>query len=141
MIQFFKKRNQIIFVQISGNIPTSRGIQEIMMRKPTFSDIVRFIFDKGKEVRGVFLDVSPSNLSLSEIWELKRVITLLRQHGVKVLCYIRSGGIGEIFLASACDRVIAPENSEFFLTGFSATINALGGFFKKIGIEIETVKS
>jgi protease-4 len=141
MIQFFKKRNQIIFVQISGNIPTSRGIQEIMMRKPTFSDIIRFVFDKGKEVKGVFLDVSPSNLSLSEIWELKRVITLLRQQGVKVLCYIRSGGIGEIFLASACDRVIAPENSEFFLTGFSATINALGGFFKKIGIEIETIKS
>jgi len=141
MIQLFRKRNQVVFVQLGGVIPKSRGIHEIMMRKPTFSDILRFIFDKGKESNGVFLDISPSNLSLSEVWEIRRVVALLRQDGIKILGYVRSGGIPEVFLASACDRVIAPENSEFFLTGFSATINALGGFFKKIGIEIETVKS
>lgn len=138
---FLKRKKEVIFVEVGGYIPKLRGFQEILSRRPTFYDILNFLAEKGKVSAGVFLNVFPSNLTLSEIWEIKRVIKILRDRGVKVVCKLQSGGIEEVFMSEICDKVLTREDSIFFLNGFSASLSSFGKFFSKIGVKIEAIKS
>lgn len=136
-----RSKKRIVFAEISGFIPKVRGFQEIISRRPTFSDIIFFLWEEGWKSDGIFIELAPSNLSLSEIWEIKRVIEILRQQGKKVVAFLKGGGIPEIFLSDSCDRVFFQEGANFFLIGFSAHLNAFGLLFKRLNIKIEAVKS
>lgn len=138
---FLRKKREVIFVEIGGYIPKLRGLQEIISRKPTFYDILNFLAERGKVSSGVFLHILPSNLNLSDIWEIRRVIDILKKRGVKVVSKLQSGGIEEVFLSEICDKVFAGEEARFFLNGFSVSVSSFGEFFSKLGVRLEAIKS
>lgn len=136
-----KREKNVLYIEISGFIPKLKGIQDIISKRPSFLDIVDSIIKKGRKSYGIFADISSSNLTLSDAWEIKKAIEIVKRYGVKTVAYLRDGGIPEVFLSESFDRVYTPENAYFFLVGFSATLNTFGEFFRKIKIKIESVKS
>ncbi len=136
-----KKGNYLIYLEVGGYIPKSRNIKEMFSKKPNLFNILCFLREKGSLAKGVLVDIFTSNLTLSEIWEIRAELKRLKDQGVKVIGFLREGGIPELFLASGCSKVFVQSASRFILIGFSATINAFGGFFKKLNIELEAIKS
>lgn len=138
---FLKREKPVIYLEIAGTIPRVKGIQDIISKRPSFLDIIETIVRKGKRSAGIFAEISTTNLTLSEAWELKRAIEIVRKYGVKTVAYIREAGIPELFLSESFNKVYTSERSYFNLIGFSSTLNTFGDFFKKIKVKIESVKS
>ena len=136
-----KPKKRVVFVEIGGFIPRVRGFQEILSRRPTFSDILFFLWDMGHKSDGVFIEITPSNLSISEMWEIRRVVEILQKKRKKVVSFLKGGGIPEFFLADSCDRTFLQEGANYFLMGLSVHLNTFGRFFRKIHVELEAIKS
>lgn len=136
-----RRGKYVLYLEISGFIPKTKGIQDIISRRASFLDILEALVRRGRDAVGVFADISSSNLSLSEVWEIKKAIELVKRYGVRTVAFLRGGGIPEVFLADAFDKVYAQENASFFLVGFSSTLITFGEFFKKIRVKLEGIKS
>ena len=137
---FLRKSGRVGYLQITGFVPRTRGIMEMLLKKMTFNDIL-FSLNFARKLDGIFIEISESDLTLSEIWELRREILRLREEGKKVVALLNGGGIGELFLADACSRVFVSPFAKFMLLGFAQVINFFGDFFRKLDIEIHTFRS
>ncbi len=139
-----RAKKKVLYLEIGGNIPKIKSFYDIIWHKPSFTDIIVAILEVGRKADnfvGVFVDISPSNLTLSEIWEVKRALEFIKGVGKRVIGFLRSGGIHELFLADVCQRTFVPLNSKFFLTGFSSVLTATGALLKKLKIRVDAIKS
>jgi protease-4 len=67
--------------------------------------------------RGVLLDLRSAS-TLAQLEELRPRIARLRAAGKPVVAYLEyGGGRGDLFLAAACDRVLASEGADFAALG------------------------
>ncbi len=70
--------------------------------------------------RGVLLDLQ-GVANMAQLEELRPRIARLRQAGKPVVAYLETGGgRGDLYLASACDRVVASEEAHFVGLGLRA---------------------
>lgn len=141
MLERLRKNKRVLFLEISGSIPRSKGIQDVFAKRSSFLDLIQAILKNGKDAYGIFASISTSNLSLSELWEMKRAIEIIKRNGIRTVAFLHDGGIPEVFLSESFDKVYTHENATFLLTGFLSTISAFGEFFNKIKIKLESVKS
>ncbi|HET7225704.1 MAG TPA: S49 family peptidase [Candidatus Eisenbacteria bacterium] len=79
--------------------------------RPLREQLVRALDDP--QTRGVLLDVRDVS-NLAQLEELRPHLTALRRAGKPVVAWMEEGGgRGSLYLASACDRVVAGPESDF----------------------------
>jgi protease-4 len=61
----------------------------------------------------------------------------LRAHGKKVIAHLSSPGNRELYLASACDEILADESGPLALTGLAAEVGFYGEALRRVGIDPE----
>src|SRR4030095_2892204 len=87
--------------------------------------------------RGVCLP--PGGLSkMAQVEELRARILRLRASGKPVVAYLESGGgRGDLYLASACNRVVATEEAIFAALGLRSERRSYRRWLASLGLKID----
>ncbi len=87
--------------------------------------------------RGVLLDLRHVN-GMAQLEELRPRIAALRAAGKPVVAYMEEGGgRADLYLAGACDRIVASEESEFMGLGLRAERRYWRDALARAGIRVE----
>ncbi len=88
-------------------------------------------------VRGVLLDLRGVG-GMAQLEELRPRLLALRDAGKPVVAFLEyGGGRGDLYLASACDRVIATEEAEFAGLGLRAERRYYRKFLEGLGLRLD----
>lgn len=88
-------------------------------------------------VRGVLLDLR-GVAGRAQLEELRPRIGALRAAGKPVVAFMEyGGGRGDLYLASACDRVIATEEADFRALGLRSERRYYREFLEQLGVRID----
>ncbi|MCB0284514.1 MAG: signal peptide peptidase SppA [Calditrichaeota bacterium] len=138
--------NSYLEMTLSGSIPeyvTPNPIEELTgvsntldMRK------IRENFEKAAvddRINGILLNIGFLQIGYAKVEELQHLINTYRLSGKKIFAYLELGLTRDYLVATACDSVFLPENSNLFLTGISSEVTFYKGFFDKIGVKADFV--
>lgn len=138
--------NSYLEMSLSGSIPeyvTPNPIEELTgvsntldMRK------IRENFEKAAvddRINGILLNIGFLQIGYAKVEELQKLINTYRLSGKKIYAYLELGLTRDYLVASACDSIFIPENSNLFLTGISSEVTFYKGFFDKIGVKADFV--
>lgn len=90
-------------------------------------------------VRGVLLDLRGVG-GMAQLEELRPRLQTLRLAGKPVVAYLETGGgRGDLYLASACDRVVATEEAYFGGLGLRAERRYYRRVLEKLGLRVDRV--
>ena len=87
-----------------------------------------------KRIKGVLLDVNLSGIGWGKAEEIRDAITDFRSSGKPVYAYLEFGLNKEYYIATACDKIIAPPPGELFINGLAADVMFFRGSLDKLGI-------
>jgi protease-4 len=98
---------------------------------------------KRKDVKGIVLKINSPGGSVAAVQRLyHQIIKLKSQYNKPVVCYVSelcaSGGY---YVASACDKIVSCEGGVIGSVGVLLQVGNIGGLLKKIGVNIEVIKS
>jgi len=80
-----------------------------------------------------------STLSLSQAWELEKVVKKFQESGKKVYGYINFATPGNFLLMHCCDSLFCPKLSSFYIPGFSVSMLFIKDSFAKLGIGFDVM--
>lgn len=110
----------------------------------SFYDLVKAISMAAEDdgIKAIFARVGQSDLSLSQIEELRDLIFHFRQTGKKAYIFSESfgafgGGMSEYYLASAFDEIILQPGGDLGITGISIEMPFMRKLLNRIGIKPE----
>ena len=110
----------------------------------SFYDLIRAIAAASADdrIKAIFAEISQSDLSLSQIEELRSAILAFRHAGKKAYIFSESfgsfgGGMSEYYLASAFDEIILQPGGEVGITGISIEMPFVRKLLNRIGIKPE----
>lgn len=87
--------------------------------------------------RGVFLDLHHVG-GMAQLEELRPRLAALRAAGKPVTAYLEEGGgRADLYLASACDRVVASEEGDFLALGLRSERRYWRDAFARVGLRVE----
>ena len=110
----------------------------------SFYDLLKSIaFAAGDDrIKAIVAHISQSELSLSQVEELRDIIAIFRQTGKKAYIFSESfgsfgGGMSEYYLATAFDKIILQPGGDVGITGISIEMPFVRKLLDRIGIEPE----
>jgi protease IV len=87
--------------------------------------------------RGVLLELDDA-AGMAQLEELRPRIARLRAAGKPVIAYLEEGGSrGDLYLASACDRIVTTEEAEFGALGLRVEMRYWRRFLADLGVRID----
>jgi len=138
-------RNLIVELDIRGEYPEtplSHGIWAML--KPARDRFYLLALDLHNLLNGVSqgkiklkrlrLTFESHSLGWAQAWELRSLIKSFRDAGVETHAYLLNDSRISLFVASACERVAAPESSGLDLTPFTSETVFLQSFLAKLGV-------
>lgn len=93
-----------------------------------------------ERLQGVVLRITPLDLPLAQLQELRGAVGRLRDAGKHVIAWVMGEGFsgnGEYYLASAADQVYFSENSLLPLIGLRSSYIFLGGVWDKLDVDMQ----
>ncbi|TVQ92806.1 MAG: hypothetical protein EA397_06550 [Deltaproteobacteria bacterium] len=91
--------------------------------------------------RAVLLRLGGASISWARRQELRRELLALRAEGVPVIAWLDgSVGTGDVWVASAADRIIAHPAADIGLIGPTRKLTYLRGLFDRLGVRFEVVR-
>ena len=137
----------VLKIDISGDIretldtgfslPFERESQELSLQ-----DII-FLLDRAGDdnrIKGVLLDISGVRTGSAKIQQIQRAIERTRETGKLVNAFLRNAGDQDIWLASACDAVIAERGNFLLLDGLKAELLFYTGTLEKLGVSFQAAQ-
>lgn len=86
-------------------------------------------------IEGIVVKIMPFSFGWSKADEIRQKLEWFRQNSQKpVVAYMIMGGDKEYALASACEKVLMPEEGELFLDGLVSEVVFLRGTMDKLGV-------
>lgn len=93
-----------------------------------------------RHVAAVLLKVDDHRLGLGRLEELRELIAEVRRSGKPVIAYAHGAGTRELYLASACDRVIMHPAGVLSFAGLAQTVTFYKGAMDRLGVAVELVR-
>lgn len=88
-------------------------------------------------LQGIVLIISGLSAGPAALSSLRRAICRFRQSGKQAVAYLHDGNMWSYYLASACDRVVAPESASFQVAGLWSEALFLKDTLAIVGIEAD----
>jgi len=136
-------KDKIAVVELYGEIYFSDDVGSIIKRDVEYyvSKIEQYF--KRKDVKGLLLKINSPGGSVAAVQRLYNKIVKLKDIYKKpIVCYVpelcASGGY---YVAVACDKIICAEGSVVGSVGVLLQVGNINALLKKIGINIEVIKS
>ena len=87
-----------------------------------------------KRIKAILLDINMSGVGWGKAEEIRDAITDFRSSGKPVYAYMELGLNKEYYIATACDKIVAPPPGELFINGLAADVMFFRGSLDKLGI-------
>ena len=111
--------------------------------KPFVSVLSQFAkLERDSRIERVVLRIRPLLISWAKAQELRDAIGRLREAGRKTVAYLEVENYGanlEYYVASAADEIVLAPGTPTPLVGLKAEYLFLGGFWQKLGIDLDAV--
>ena len=91
-------------------------------------------------VAAVLFRAESLDLGLGRIEELRDLIAALRDAGKPTIAYVTFPSTRELYLASACDRIVAHPAGVVTFAGLSQTVTFYKGALDRLGVSVELVR-
>jgi protease-4 len=95
---------------------------------------------RDSSIAAIFLKVEGLELGLGRIEELRDAIAELRGRGKKVVAYLTNASMREMYLASACDRVVMHPAGGMTFSGLSQVVTFYKGAMDRLGVSVDLVR-
>ncbi|NBP25822.1 MAG: hypothetical protein EBU81_15015, partial [Proteobacteria bacterium] len=130
--------------RIGGDLRGDQGLAGILqplLPRPATAATLEALERTGRdpEVLGLALRIDRLSLSLGELQEVRDALITFRKRGKILWTHLSGGGLEELYLASAGDRVLMAEGSQLDVSGFAEEIPMFADFFRQFGITAEFV--
>ena len=94
---------------------------------------------KDARIQTVLVRIGPVAGGRASLYELRRQINALRVAGKRVIAFVAIPETTTLWLASAADEVLIPEDAPVMATGVSAEMSFYGAALEKLGVEVEVL--
>ncbi len=135
--RFFKLENKWLEIRLKGVYPEERSRKGFpgFETKPSFYDLLKVIkkAEKDREVEGVILYFESPSFYPAQAEELREEILELKEKKY-VIAYAENLSERNYYIASACDKIILPNEGYVILKGPYMEVPYLKKFFEKTGI-------
>jgi len=95
---------------------------------------------RDSSIAAVFLKIESLELGLGRVEELRDAIAELRGRGKKVVAYLTNASMREMYLASACDRVVMHPAGGMTFAGLSQVVTFYKGAMDRLGVSVDLVR-
>ncbi len=111
-------------------------------RELSLQDLIFLLEDAGKDERiaQVLLDIDNIRFASAQIRQLQDAVQRTSKAGTPVVGFVRGGGDQDLWLASACDTVIAERGNQLLLDGLRAEMLFYAGTLEKIGVSFQAAQ-
>lgn len=136
----------VLVLRVSGALPEAAGDDGLPFLSETPSATMAGLFSalakarRDERVQEIVLDIGSLQTSMAKVMELREAIESVRESGKKVSAYLSSCDDAEYYLASACDRIIAPPEQPLILNGLRSERYYYKSALENAGIGVETSK-
>ncbi len=125
-------------------LPQSRGwlLRRVIGASPLSLWELDRIFERiadDPRPKGIVLTISSVALPLADLQTLRASILKLRARGKRVICFSQSYGLGQYYLASACDQIVLQPGGELATTGLRDEVVFLKDALATVGISLDVV--
>lgn len=93
-----------------------------------------------KSIKGIFLDLTTTNASLSELQEIRNALLDFKKSGKFVIAHADFYTAGTYFLASAADKVYMTPTGTLLWKGFSVGVIYYKKLFDKLGVKAVIIR-
>lgn len=134
--------DELLHIQLSGDIDEIPVRPTMGKQKPVFSDIIAAIHKaaSSEHVRAIAITIDNHSLGFARLQELREELSQFKSRGGKVYAILMSSGNKNYYLASVAHRVYFNPADSFMLNGLSAQVYFLRELLDKIGIKFESVR-
>ncbi|MFO7323369.1 MAG: S49 family peptidase [Chloroflexota bacterium] len=89
--------------------------------------------------KGVVLTMTGLAMTLADLQTLRQSILRLRQRGKRVIAYAQGYGLGQYYVASACDAIVLQTGGELTTLGLREEVTFLKDALDTLGISLDVV--
>lgn len=93
-----------------------------------------------KRVKSILLDINGVRTGSAKIQQIQRAIERTRESGKRVNAFLRNAGDQDVWLASACDGIIAERGNFLLLDGLKAELLFYTGTLEKLGVSFQAAQ-
>ena len=122
---------EVARVKLHG-VDSDRAFLELVLRLRALSN------DPG--IAAVLLQVEGLDLGLGRVEELRDVIGEIRRHGKPVIAYLAFSSTRDLYLASACDRIVMHPAAELIFSGLGGAVTFYKGAMDRLGVAVDLVR-
>jgi protease-4 len=124
---------QVIRVVLRGGaVDSDREFVALAMRLRALSG--------DRNASAVLFRIEDVELGYGRIEELRDLITEIRLQGKPVVAYLASPGMRELYLASACDRIVMHPAGALTFAGLAQTVTFYKGAMDRLGVNVDLVR-
>lgn len=137
----------VLKIDVAGDIVEAAETRFSLPFEPqsqelSLQDIIFLLQRAGDDerVKGVLLDINGVRTGSAKIQQIQRAIERTRESGKLVNAFLRNAGDQDVWLASACDAVIAERGNFLLLDGLKAELLFYTGTLEKLGISFQAAQ-
>lgn len=135
-----------LLIELEGGLPEREEPLPLVQRllrvarpETSMAELAAQLRRAGADARlqGVVLRLAGLHLSTSQAWSLRALITRLRQDGKQVVVWLDQLGTQAYLVATAADRIAAPEGAELDVRGLSLEVSFLKDLLDRWGVAFD----
>ncbi|MDR7567286.1 MAG: S49 family peptidase, partial [Armatimonadota bacterium] len=130
-----------VVVEVRGPLPERRprlpSLVRWLRRPPLSLEELREQLDRvasHPRIRGIVLVFRDLSAGWASLESLRRALVRFRGRGKRVCAYLPTATLAEYYVASAADRILAPEGAELWLVGLRREVAFLRAALDRLGI-------
>ena len=93
-----------------------------------------------RTVAAVLLRIESLDLGVGRVEELRDLIAAIRAKGKPTIAYLTQATTRQLYLASACDRIVIHPAGEVTFSGLSRAVTFYKGAMDRLGVSVELVR-
>lgn len=137
----------VLKINVAGDIMEAAETRFSLPFEPqsqelSLQDIIFLLQRAGDDerVKSVLLDINGVRTGSAKIQQIQRAIERTRESGKLVNAFLRNAGDQDVWLASACDAVIAERGNFLLLDGLKAELLFYTGTLEKLGVSFQAAQ-
>ncbi len=130
-----------VLLEVTGPLPERRPplgpLVRWLRRPPPSLEELRDQLDRiasHSRIRGVVLKLRDLEAGWASLEALRRMVVRFRRRGKRVCAYLPAATLREYYVASASDRILAPEGAQLWLWGLRREVTFLRSVLDRLGL-------
>lgn len=134
--------DNLIYIKLAESYGENEPSGFFANGRPGFLVLVNGIMKAADDplIQGAVIEIGTLNMGFGQIQELRKAIKYFRGKGKKICAMMNDSGNKQYYLASCADEIYFSPNTDFSITGLSASVYFFKGLLDRAGVEFQSVR-